>query len=545
MSLWFISRYLLSEPYLTPLIVSQAALIGAFVTIVLSVISTLYRTKYQNILTALIMSSLSATLLLSIASTGNMNSPYLALWVLAALFGAVAGAASFIPICIVAMSFGVYLWVNHIIPISDWVIFALAIVFPILIGLFIWIRRFQMQDHSSQAVTALASELNQESSKSSIIINAIADGVLLIDKNGIVQLINPAAEQIIGWGKEDATKLDYRSVLKIIDSNDQVVEAALDPVGQCLSTRESVITDKFGIRTISGKNLLSSIMASPLGEGASGVIVVFRDITAQRAEEKDQAEFISTASHEMRTPVAAIEGYLGLALNPATASIDEKARSYLLKAHESAQNLGRLFQDLLDVSKVEDGRISNKPSMVDIPSAVRGMLDDFRGQLTEKSLNLIYAPDTRSGAGQTVEPMLYANVDTGHFQEVVSNLITNAIKYTKEGGVTVDVTADDDHVFVSVSDTGIGIPAEDIPHLFQKFYRVDNSDTREIGGTGLGLYLARRLTESMRGRLTLNSTYGKGSTFTVELPRVSKEEAMRVIATATNTAEVTPEQTIL
>jgi len=227
----------------------------------------------------------------------------------------------------------------------------------------------------------------------------------------------------------------------------------------------------------------------------------------------------------MRTPVAAIEGYLGLALNPQTASIDEKARSYLVKAQEAAKHLGRLFQDLLDISRVEDGRLSSDPKIIDIPTYVRSLLEDFSGQFTEKGLSLVYGPDTNAQAGQTIAPIFYAKADQDHLHEIISNLITNAIKYTKEGTITVDVNGDDDHVYISVKDTGIGIPTEDLPHLFQKFYRVDNSDTREIGGTGLGLYLARRLAEAMGGHLNVKSAYGEGSTFTVDLPRASKEAA--------------------
>jgi hypothetical protein len=114
--------------------------------------------------------------------------------------------------------------------------------------------------------------------------------------------------------------------------------------------------------------------------------------------------------------------------------------------------------------------------------------------------------------------------DKDHLREVVSNIIENAIKYTKEGLVEVDVIGDDEQITVSVKDSGIGIPPEDLPHLFQKFYRVDNSDTREIGGTGLGLYLSRRLVENMNGRVWVESKFQKGSTFFVSLPRLTDAE---------------------
>lgn len=537
LGIWGLSTYVIHEAYLAPLVVSMEGVVLNGIVLVIALLTLVFQFRARTTwTTALTIAVLAPAVLISVASTGNMTSPYIPLWVIVGLFGAVAGPWSFVPVCLSLAVYGGYLLINQTLSAAEWVSFALVLIFPLLVGFLIWVRRFQAQDRSSQAVSRLAKQLSNESSKSEIVINAIADGVIVIDTDNIIQLINPAAERIVGWGKEDATNLDYRSVLKIIDSKDEVVSDQLDPVQQCLATNQSVITEKFGIRTVSGKQLLASILVSPISETGSGVIVVFRDITAQRAEDRGQAEFISTASHEMRTPVAAIEGYLGLALNPQTATIDEKARMYLGKAHESAQHLGRLFQDLLDISKVEDGRLTNKPSIVNVGEFVRCTMEDFVSQSNEKGIGLVYGQDTSGGGIQTVAPIFYANVDPDHLKEIMSNLISNALKYSKEGTVKIDVVGDDTHVYISVKDTGIGIPTEDLPHLFQKFYRVDNTDTREIGGTGLGLYLSRRLAEAMDGHLNVTSTYGEGSTFTLDIPRVSKEAASEAGVTATAAA---------
>jgi PAS domain S-box-containing protein len=532
-TIWLWNGYVSSSTSLAPYVISDMAAYASMAVLAMGTLTIiLQRRKRVPLLVAATISLLAAAILLSIASTGDMSSPYIPLWVIVALFSAVGGIASFSPLTLALITYAGYLVVQDTLKGSDWINFIVALVIPVMVGFFIWHRRFQGQDRSNQAMSRLARQLSNESSKSEIIINAIADGVVVIDTNNIIQLINPAAEQIIGWGKEDATGLDYRSVMKIIDDQDQVVTDQIDPVQQCLSTNKSVITEKFGLRTVSGKQLFASILVSPISETGSGVIVVFRDITSQRVEERGKAEFISTASHEMRTPVAAIEGYLGLALNPQTAAIDDKARTYLGKAHESAQHLGQLFQDLLDISKAEDGRLNNKPGIVNIPEIVRCIVEDFESQAKEKGLGLLYAPENSKTGTMTIEPIYYANVDQTHFKEIISNLISNALKYSREGTVIVDVTGDDNHIFISVKDTGIGIPAEDLPHLFQKFYRVDNTDTREIGGTGLGLYLSRKLAESMDGHLNVESTYGKGSTFTVDVPRVSREDAEEAKAKA-------------
>lgn len=379
-------------------------------------------------------------------------------------------------------------------------------------------------DGHAEAYHALAQELSQVANKSEIVINAIADGVIATDGKGIIQLINPAAQAILGWGKQDAINLDYRSVLKIVTGKGEPLPEDSGPVQQVLHGGDSVTRNDLMLETNSGKKIDVSLLVSPIGKFGNGAIVVFRDITSEVSEGKQRAEFISTASHEMRTPVAAIEGYLGLALNPATAQIDDKARLYLDKAHESAQHLGRLFQDLLDVSKAEDGRLKNDPKIVELVSFTRDSVAIPIQKAQEKGLSLIFQPDVSEEATSSIAPIFYVQVDPDHLRETLSNLIENAIKYTKEGSITVNVTGTEKHATVSVTDTGIGIAAEDLPHLFQKFYRIDNTETREIGGTGLGLYLCRRLVESMNGHLSVKSEVGKGSTFFVELERLAQEQ---------------------
>ena len=142
-----------------------------------------------------------------------------------------------------------------------------------------------------------------------------------------------------------------------------------------------------------------------------------------------------------------------------------------------------------------------------------------------------------SDPNRRLNPVLYSYVDNDHLREVVQNLIENAIKYTPKGEVVIDVISNDSNIVISVTDTGIGIPREDQTHLFQKFYRVDNSDTREIGGTGLGLYLCRRLTETIGGRIWVESEYKHGSTFFVEIARIEHDEAQRRIEQASIEAE--------
>ena len=465
----------------------------------------------------------------TIITSGGVVSPFLVMWIIMAIFAGFFGAiilgimGLLVILQIIATSVQQGINIQFII---GYLFFGFL---PLIFSLVLWVRRQKTDDNTSN----LENRLSAVESKSDVVINAIDDGVLAISKDGNIELINPSAQQIIGWDQGDALGLNWKSVLKLVTSDGKDVEDLENPIAQSLSKNQPTHNDKLFLLTSSEKRILVSIVSSPVGTDGEGVIVVFRDITKEKAEEREQAEFISTASHEMRTPVASIEGYLGLALNPATAHIDEKARDFITKAHESAQHLGRLFQDLLDISKVEDGRMKNNPKIINVNEFLKDIFDGLATKADEKQLNYIFMPDiVGESKEKSLQPIFYANIDPDHFREVVSNLIENAIKYTPSGEVVVNVTGDDKQISVSVKDSGIGIPAEDIPHLFQKFYRVDNSDTREIGGTGLGLYLSRRLAEAMSGNLRVESKYKEGSTFYLEIPRISSSEAKQRLESA-------------
>lgn len=446
---------------------------------------------------------------------------------LVGVFASIFGLWGVLPVLLAASTFTAAQYIASSLTTEVIVIMAFSTILPLVASFIIWHNKSGKDENSSdnRAFRNLANELSEVASKSEVVINAIGDGVVAIDSQGTLQLINPAAQRIIGWGKQDALALNYKSVLQLVDQENNTLDTATDPIQQALNTNQQIRTNDLTLMTKSSKKIMISLVVSPVGEVGSGVIVVFRDVTKEKAEEREQAEFISTASHEMRTPVASIEGYLGLALNPNTAQIDEKARDFIMKAHESAQHLGRLFQDLLDVSKSEDGRLSNIPKVIDITTFAGTVVQGLLPKATEKGLQLTYVPMPLDSGEKRIAPVYLVNLDNDHIREVINNLVENAIKYTPQGQVIVDVSGDDDHVVISVKDSGIGIPAEDIPHLFQKFYRVDNKDTRDIGGTGLGLYLSRRLAETMGGRMWVESVYTKGSTFFVELPRISSQDA--------------------
>ncbi len=509
--------------------ISMLAAISAALNAIIAGIAIAYRSDERlNIWAILAYSLLIITTALLILTTGGVASPYVALWILVAAFAGLFGAPGLITLGILINGYIGWQFLDPQAGLTNdrLLMFALASDLPLIVSYIIWHNKSQHEAKKTEKVNELTKELSQVSNKAEIVINAIADGVLALDSKGAIQLINPAAQNLLGWNKNEAIKLDYGLVMKLTDKQDRPITDGQNPIEQVRVIKQPVVNNNLTLTSKTGKKMVTSLVVSPMLDethNIAGIIVVFRDITAETKAQREQAEFISTASHEMRTPVAAIEGYLGLALNPQTAQIDQKARLYLQKAQEAVQHLGRLFQDLLTVTRTDDGRLQQHPQTTNIVAFVESIAESLQPKAKEKGLKLAFAArgkDTFDGQ-KKLSPVYYANVDRDHLREVAANLIENAIKYTEQGEVIVDITGDDKHVTISVKDSGIGIPKEDIPHLFQKFYRVDSSDTREIGGTGLGLYICRRLVESMRGSLKVESELGRGSTFYVSLPRLS------------------------
>jgi PAS domain S-box-containing protein len=425
-----------------------------------------------------------------------------------------------------------------------------------IIAYFFWKERFVSVEQ--QKVSQLSGMLRSNQHQSEILIQSIADGIVMFNTEGKITLMNPAASKMTGWTLGDATGVDIQLVAKIQKEDGSDVPTDENPFGVALNRKERS-SQAYLLADRDGKKLIISLVISPVitpGDNAfMGAVAVMRDISEERAAEKQRAEFISTASHEMRTPVAAIEGYLALALNEKVSTIDSRARSYLDKAHSSTQHLGKLFQDLLTSSKAEDGRLTSHPTVVEMGAFMQQLTDDLKFAAEKKGLlaefivggadEAIDATTKDASSQHLVKPLYYIQADPDRMREVVTNLFDNACKYTDSGKISIGLTGNTDVVQIYIRDTGSGIPKEDVPHLFQKFYRVDNSATRTIGGTGLGLFICRKIVELYHGRIWVESEVGKGSTFFINMPRLSSQRATELqeaeaTAKASGTEQSTP-----
>ena len=378
-----------------------------------------------------------------------------------------------------------------------------------------------------------------------LVLNTIDSGVIIVLSTGVIEYINPAAVSLLGGQMaQNFLGAKLEDILKLENGQGVVIPAQNNLVFYAVNNGQNYTTREYFLVNLQGQKKPVAFKVITAHSPKNERIVTFYDITSELEAESEQTEFISTASHEMRTPVASIEGYLGLALNPKTATIDERAKKYLEEAHKSSQHLGKLFRDLLDVTKLDDKRIKAHLTPIEVTSTVRSIAEGQIPKMSEKNIHFTFGSSSSANmnGGRVINQEVFAAVDVDFLREIINNLIENAIKYTNNGGgIWVNVRGDGDRVLINVTDTGIGISPEDSKHVFQKFYRADNSETRTIGGTGLGLYIVKERAEAMSGSTWVESTFGEGSTFYVAFPRLTYEEYLRRKQIEANTQAMTPQ----
>lgn len=381
-----------------------------------------------------------------------------------------------------------------------------------------------------------------------LVLNTIDSGVIIVLPTGVIEYINPAAVSLLGGQMaQNFLGAKLEDILKLENGQGVAIPAQSNLVFYAVNNGQNYTTREYFLVNLQGQKKPVAFKVITAHSQKNERIVTFYDITSELEAESEQTEFISTASHEMRTPVASIEGYLGLALNPKTATIDERAKKYLEEAHKSSQHLGKLFRDLLDVTKLDDKRIKAHLLPIEVTSTVRSIAEGQIPKMSEKNIHFTFGSSSSANmnGGRVINQEVFAAVDVDFLREIINNLIENAIKYTNNGGgIWVNVRGDGDRVLINVTDTGIGISPEDSKHVFQKFYRADNSETRTIGGTGLGLYIVKERVEAMSGSTWVESTFGEGSTFYVAFPRLTYEEYLRRKQIEANTQAMTPQNSV-
>ncbi|MFH1137516.1 MAG: ATP-binding protein [Pseudomonadota bacterium] len=354
-------------------------------------------------------------------------------------------------------------------------------------------------------------DIANEQSRVRTIINSMACGILVTDNEKNVVLFNPMATRMLNL---DFGQVMGRPIGEVVRQG-RLVEM----VERLFTGQETEITALEDEIEIEGQVVLRARTAPVRDAGNSilGAVTVLQDVTAQKRMDRMKSEFVTMVSHELKAPLAAIQQQLEVLLGGMAGPVNEKQTHFLSRAQTRADGLIRLINELLDLSRIEAGRIVSQQEPLDLAPVIRHVIEFVRPQVEAK--------------GQVIdssfpETLPLVSADPRNMDEVFINLINNAIKYSPEGG-RIEVGADvaGDHLRIRISDTGFGIPKDDLPRIFDKFYRVKNDRTKTITGTGLGLPIAKGIVEAHLGEIKVESQVGQGTTFTIFLPLLKSEPA--------------------
>lgn len=353
------------------------------------------------------------------------------------------------------------------------------------------------------------------------LINSMADGVIAVDGKMRVVIYNGAALNVLDVNSTIKGK-PITSVLKLYDKNNQEIDVAklVTEATTATSRRDLLLHYQDG----STANLYLSIAPVHLGYGRGGSdmrgsVLLLRDITREKSLEEERDEFISVVSHELRTPIAISEGNISNAQFIAEKTGDiEQIKAALNQSHEQILFLASMVNDLATLSRAERGKLNVDITPIDIPALIADLSKTYTPEAHEKNLEL------KTAINGPIPPLFSGQL---YVREILQNFITNAIKYTEKGSVTVTAEAADKGVRFKVIDTGIGISKSDQEKVFDKFFRSEDYRTRQHNGTGLGLYVTLKLARLLHAELDVKSQIDKGSTFSIYIPNLAVSEAVQ------------------
>jgi len=357
-------------------------------------------------------------------------------------------------------------------------------------------KSLRLGDWTRREVKRTTASLEQrvnELQKLETILDHIEDGVIILDPNDAILLINPAVRRTFGIGKEeDIIGKNVFSVIPHQDLRNLITMGRTNPL-------------QYHEITFEDERVFNAQYASIPG---IGIAVTMQNITYLKQIDHMKNEFISTVSHDLRSPLTAIQGYIELF--DRVGPVNEQQRDFIRRVQVSVQSVTALINDLLELGRIEAG-ITGTVDTVSMNAVLDLAIDNISYQVTEKKLNL----ETRI---PDVVPLIYGN--PVRIRQMLDNLLGNALKYTPVGGdISVTLAVEADQLLLQIADTGPGIPPADQPHIFEKFYRGSNVSTK-VTGSGLGLAIVKSIVENHHGRIWVDSVFGKGSTFTVVFPTV-------------------------
>ncbi len=366
------------------------------------------------------------------------------------------------------------------------------------------------------ALSQLTSQIGVVKEQESTLLEQIVNGVMVIDGEGVVTMINPAAEKILEIESSKATKALFETLLKPVAASPDIAMKEFHQ--QLLAMREPYVFEQKAITNSAGKDRTLSLTVTPILDNEKQVvkfILLFQDITDRAMLEKMRLDFISIASHELRTPLTSINGYLSMLLNLPT--IQGEPRQYLERVTTSVHRLAKLVKNILNITRIEQNKLKMTFKSCNLYQICNDELTNLVPIAEQKQITIF---------GLAVKDAAWCvTADEDILREVLVNFVSNAIKYSK-AMTEVHVAVKDlgSGLRVEVTDQGIGISENDIKNMFKQFYRVDSDLVQNEQGTGLGLYISKKYVENMGGQIGVESQLGSGSTFYFVLPKAASEQ---------------------
>jgi PAS domain S-box-containing protein len=354
-------------------------------------------------------------------------------------------------------------------------------------------------------------EIARKKAESEALFLSIGEGAIVTDERGRISRVNQTALDILGYKEEDLVGKWFPSAILSLNEDGEVIPTIERPIAQVFLTGKPLATRTY-YRRKDGSPIVVYLTVSPvIMEGKPiGAIEVFRDVTEEVELERAKDEFISLASHQLRTPASAVKQYAGMLLQGYAGDMTEQQLRMVETIYECNERQITIVNDLLRVAQVDAGKVKLRPIKTDIATIVHEIIQDLASKFETRGQQVEYAPD---------EPEITAVIDPQLMRMVIENIIDNASKYTPEGKrIVVRVRRRSRHVIVAIEDQGVGIEVQNIQQIFQKFSRVPNSLSNKVGGTGLGLYWAKKIVDLHGGRIKVTSTPDEGSTFAVHIP---------------------------
>ena len=354
----------------------------------------------------------------------------------------------------------------------------------------------------SEVIRLTQENLEQESKRLHSILSYMTDGVLATNRRGQITMINDMAKRQVGVERDEALNQNILELLKIEDEYE--LRDLITQSPELMIYSQNVNGEYISLR------VRFALIRRESGF-ISGLVAVLHDTTEQEKEERERRLFVSNVSHELRTPLTSVKSYLE-ALDEGALS-EPVAPDFIKVSLDETNRMMRMVTDLLHLSRIDNATSHLDVELINFTAFITFILNRFdkiRAQDEEKKYEIVRDYPITS---------VWIEIDTDKMTQVIDNILNNAIKYSPDGGkITVSMKTTDDQMILSISDQGLGIPKEDLPKIFDRFYRVDKARSRAQGGTGLGLAIAKEIVKQHNGFIWAKSEYGKGSTFTIVLP---------------------------